>query len=237
MKQLYLILTLLFLACGSLSAQEVLVGDAPGTQPFEGHIRYSVSATVKSVSVNEGYLPDTLILTVSHPWVQIQYKGGLADSMMSRIRWNAEQGETQVIYAPGKLYHTTPESYKPDPGTVKKLGQKEKIAGIECEKYQITYAGNPGKDVVWVSPTLTFPRSEADTALVYRPVFIHPQLPGLPLKVVRTEGNTITTITAREIVPGKPDPDFFEVPKNWGYRIFNPRSTDRFPLLKDREAK
>lgn len=240
MKKLLYSLVFLLILAGSLPAQEIIVSDTNPkvSTPFEGTIRYKMTVKTKDGPDVQDFLPDTVLLTVSYPWVYLQYRGGASSTMMSHFRWNAEEGETQILFPPGELYFTTPESYLPPKvSRLLKTSQNIKILGIPCQKYQADYENNPGKDYLWVTDSISFPKSEADTALLYRPIFLHPQLSGIPLKMTRVEGKTTTILTAEEITPGKIKHDFFEVPSNWGYRIFNPRTGDRFPALKDREKR
>lgn len=243
------------IGCSALFGQETDLNDSNTVYPFKGELVYKLSYSYKKGPDVRAFLPDTLHIQVQYPYLRAIFSGGLSDTLLHEIRFDAIHNQLLLVDQITKTLYSIPVDSS-DTLPLKRpiaTGLKEKIAGFSGSQFSFVHLDGT-RDLYYTSPELFFSSEKPDSGTMpssqegkgeptvseinFRrngPAFLIPLSGALPLQQVRKSGDKTTTTTLVKVIPGEFPAAFFSLPEGYKRTEFKPRGRDRYPLIGNQQ--
>lgn len=217
-KVLSLLAVLSFVASFAVAQQET----------FQGTVHYSFNIQGEGVEAFQAMMPTGMDIAVLKSDISVEVKGGMAAAMMGRTLTKGKKGQSYMIKDNEETVYVMEKKDESDPAAnAKPEVTKEDeapimIAGYSCQKYKVVQTTPMGEQssYIWASDKLVMPKMSGGMS----GMISSEGLPGMPMKVVTSQGPMTVELEVTKIDRTAPDKSLFKLPKGYKQEPFDPNA-------------
>lgn len=202
---------------------------AMAQETFQGTVHYSFNIQGEGVEAFQAMMPTGMEIAVLKSDMSVEIKGGMAAAMMGRTLTKSKKGQSYMIKDSEETVYVMEKKDDSDPAADAKpeITKEDEapvmISGYSCQKYKMVQTTPMGEQssYVWATDKLKMPASDGSGM---GGMISSEGLPGMPMKVVTSQGPMTITLEVTKLDRSTPDKKLFKLPKGYKQEPFDPNA-------------
>lgn len=197
-------------------AQEETTIAEPEKAPFEGEISYKISYS--GTGNVKAELPDSMVIAVKGRFWSVEWFGGLAEDLKTRLIYNADDSLLWLVSGTENAAFRMDPNYQAPKAKITPYREYKKVLEINTQKH-ILQSGE-SETTFWLTDSLLI-QTLPDTFPHPAPLLMVSGKNEIPLRIEADGSNGKTTTMATAIRPGMIPQNRFAIPEGYDRKTFD----------------